>query len=145
MAPQIRLAVAEQEEKNSAGRIWPGCIFHLGDLQDIPFCACSLAGCTYASPQRPSEGRPSSGLPGIVHQGSMPVVRLSLRCKQLTSHSPRVCDEKLHPIPMSLAPGEDEKIWVLGRGPHAAIECTKRFPAKVTQEERIDPAQSDVD
>ncbi|KAJ7863820.1 hypothetical protein B0H14DRAFT_3133898 [Mycena olivaceomarginata] len=99
-----------------------------------------------------SEGRrlrSPSNSPCIVHQGPMQFVRLPLRCKQLTSHSPLDCRRAGRP---TAKPGgclsihtpyspplflrallgrlswERQKFWVLGRGPHAEIEMRKENP-----------------
>jgi hypothetical protein len=97
---------------------------------------CKLSACLCAA---------SSLLPTVCWTvGGQVVLRLSLggvythplqpptfsSCTTGPTVGPRVRDEKLHPIPMSLAPRKDEKIWVLGRGPHAAIEMRKENPRR---------------
>jgi hypothetical protein len=78
-----------------------------------------------------SEGRSSYGYAwGVsIHIHPLPPPTFS-SCTTGPTVGPRVCDEKLHPIPMSLAPGKDENFWVLGRGPHAAIEMRKENPCR---------------
>ncbi|KAJ7854292.1 hypothetical protein B0H14DRAFT_2579933 [Mycena olivaceomarginata] len=78
------------------------------------------------------EGRSSAARPrGCLYTIYIPYSPpLFLRAALGLSGNPRMRKEKLHPIPMSLAPGEDEKFWVLGRGPHAAIEMRKENPRR---------------
>jgi hypothetical protein len=69
-------------------------------------------------------------------------------CTTGPAMGPRVCDEKLHPIPRSLAPGENENFGCWEEDLMQQMKCAKRIPAKMTQEGRgirTGPTQSNAD